>query len=89
MAEDQKPDRSESESAAAEPPVSHPHDKYFYSVFSDTRNAADLLRPYLPQEVARTLRWSSLTHVPGCFVDGFDAVALHVEYVLVHAPLGK
>ena len=47
MAEYQKPDRPES--AAAEPPVSHPHDKYFYSVFSDTRNAADLLLPYLPQ----------------------------------------
>ena len=122
MAEDQKPDRSESESAATEPPVSHPHDKYFYSVFSDTRNAADLLRPYLPQEVARALRWSTLTHVPGRFVsddwrsreadllfsverqdsgsseqasrlmrelyhvDGFDAVALHVEYVLAAQP---
>ena len=66
MADDQKPDRPES--AAAETPVSHPHDKYFYSVFSDTRNAAGLLSPYLPQEIARTLRWSTLTHVPGRFV---------------------
>ena len=66
MADDQAPDRPES--AAAETPVSHPHDKYFYGVFSDTRNAAGLLRPHLPQEVARTLRWSTLTHVPGRFV---------------------
>ena len=54
--------------SADPPPVSQRHDKYFYRVFSDPENAAGLLRSYLPQELARTLRWSTLTHRPSRFV---------------------
>ena len=66
MADDHASDRPQSE--GPEPPVSQRHDKYFYSVFSDPEDAAGLLRSYLPQELARTLRWPSLTRLPGRFV---------------------
>ena len=56
------------QSAGPQPPISQPHDKYFYLVFSDPENAAGLLRSYLPQELARTLRWSTLTRLPSRFV---------------------
>ena len=36
--------------------------------FSDPENAAGLLRSYLPQELVSTLRWSTLTHLPGRYV---------------------
>ena len=65
MADDQAQDRP---SAEPQTPVNNPHDKYFFDVFSDAGNAAGLLRPHLPQAVARTLRWSTLTHLPGRFV---------------------
>ena len=66
MAEDHASDQPPS--ADPSPPVSQRHDKYFYSVFSDPENAAGLLRSCLPQELARTLQWSSLTLRPGRFV---------------------
>ncbi|MDE0220515.1 MAG: Rpn family recombination-promoting nuclease/putative transposase [Spirochaetaceae bacterium] len=47
---------------------SRPHDKYFRSVFSNTRDAASLLRACVPGPLARTLRWSTLTLQPGRFV---------------------
>ncbi len=65
MRDDQGRDRP---SAEPEAPVSNPHDKYFYDVFSDAGNAAGLLRPHLPQAVAGSVRWSTLTHLPGRFV---------------------
>ena len=73
MADEQAPD--EPPSAQPQPPqpappeaVSQAHDKYFREVFSNTRYAASLLRPYLPDPVVDVLRWSSLTHLPGRFV---------------------
>ena len=48
--------------------LSRPHDKYFRSVFSNEADAAGLLRAYVPAAVARTLRWSTLTWIPGRFV---------------------
>ena len=65
MADDHASDQPRS---ADPPPVSQRHDKYFYRVFSDLENAAGLLRSYLPQELASTLRWSTLTHRPSRFV---------------------
>ena len=47
---------------------SRPHDKYFRSVFSNPTNAASLLRAYVPERLARTLKWSTLTLLPGRFV---------------------
>ena len=66
MADDHAADQPQSPDP--QPPVSQRHDKYFYRVFSDLENAAGLLRSYLPQELARTLRWSTLTHRPSRFV---------------------
>ncbi len=51
-----------------EPEVSRPHDKYFQRVFSNAEDAASLLRSCVPAALARTLRWSTLTHLPGRFV---------------------
>ena len=47
---------------------SRPHDKYFRSVFSNPADAASLLRAHVPDALARTLKWSTLTLVPGRFV---------------------
>ncbi len=58
MADDQAPDRPNARNSDHD--VSQPHDKYFY--------AAGLLRAHLPADVASTLNWSSLTHLPGRFV---------------------
>ena len=65
MADDHAADQPQSPEP---PPVSQRHDKYFYRVFSDPENAAGLLRSCLPQELARTLRWSTLTHRPSRLV---------------------
>ena len=48
--------------------LSRPHDKYFRRVFSNQADAASLLRAYVPEAVARTLRWATLTLLPGRFV---------------------
>ena len=48
--------------------ASHPHDKYFRSVFSNPEDAASLLRAYVPQSLGRTLKWATLTMLPGRFV---------------------
>ncbi len=48
--------------------LSRPHDKYFRRVFSNAADAAGLLRAYVPERVARTLRWATLTLVPARFV---------------------
>ena len=66
MADDHSSDQPQS--AETQPPVSQRHDKYFYRVFSDTEDAAGLLRSCLPQELARTLRWSTLARQPSRFV---------------------
>ena len=75
MADEQVPDEPPSAQPPSEaaPPeeedeITRIHDKYFYRVFSDTSNAAGLLRPYLPPAVAGSLRWATLTHWPGRFV---------------------
>ena len=75
MADEQVPDEPPSAQPPGEatPPeeeeeITRIHDKYFYRVFSDTSNAAGLLRPYLPPAVAGSLRWATLTHWPGRFV---------------------
>ena len=47
---------------------SRPHDKYFRSVFSNSQDAASLIRAYVPEPLARSLRWSTLTLLPGRFV---------------------
>ena len=47
---------------------SRPHDKYFRSVFSNATDAASLLRACVPEPLARVLRWSTLTLLPGRFV---------------------
>ena len=47
---------------------SRPHDKYFRRVFSNTKDAASLLRACVPEPLARVLRWSTLTLLPGRFV---------------------
>ncbi len=48
--------------------LSRPHDKYFHRVFSNAADAAGLLRAYVPESVARTLRWATLTLLPARFV---------------------
>ena len=58
MADDHATDRPQS-AEPQPPPVSQRHGKYFYVVFSDPENATGLLRSYLPQELARPLRWST------------------------------
>ena len=47
--------------------ISQPHDKYFQRVLSNERDAASLLRTCVPQPLADTLKWSTLTVVPGRF----------------------
>jgi predicted transposase YdaD len=37
-------------------------------VFSNTTDAASLLRAYVPEALGRTLKWSTLTLLPGRFV---------------------
>ena len=48
--------------------ISQPHDKYFQRVFSNERNAASLLSTCVPPPLADTLKWSTLTVLPGRFV---------------------
>ena len=59
----EQPDTDEPEQA-----VSQPHDKYFYSVFSNEQDAASLLRTCVPRPLANTLKWSTLTRRSGRFV---------------------
>ena len=48
--------------------INQPHDKYFQRVFSDERNAASLLRTWVPQPLADTLKWPTLKVQSGRFV---------------------
>ena len=48
--------------------ASRPHDKYFRTVFSNTADAASMLRAYVPEALAVTLKWSTLSLLPGRFV---------------------
>ena len=48
--------------------IGQPHDKYFQRVFSNERNAASLLRTCVPPPLADTLKWPTLTVLPGRFV---------------------
>ena len=63
-----QPASEQADPGAPQPEVSRPHDKYFQKVFSDTEDAASLLRSCVPPALGRTLRWSTLTHLPGRFV---------------------
>jgi len=47
----------------------HDHDALFRQTFSDPLHAAALLREILPAALARAIDWSTLTLVPGSFVD--------------------
>ena len=53
----------------AETAVSQPHDKYFQHVFSNEQDAASLLRTCVPNALADTLKWSTLSLLRGRFVD--------------------
>ena len=66
MADERAPEQPPGEQA--ETAVSQPHDKYFHRVFSNERDAASLLRTCLPQPLAETLKWPTLTLLPGRFV---------------------
>ena len=46
-----------------------PHDRLFRKVFSEPAEAAGLLRAHVPQWLADTLDWSSLTLMPDSYVD--------------------
>ncbi|MCY4376721.1 MAG: Rpn family recombination-promoting nuclease/putative transposase [Spirochaetaceae bacterium] len=48
--------------------LSRPHDKYFRRVFTNTADAASLLRAYVPEAVAGRLRWATLDLLPARFV---------------------
>ncbi len=48
--------------------LSRPHDKYFRRVFTNKPDAASLLRAYVPEAVARTVRWATLDLLPARFV---------------------
>ena len=63
-----QPASEQADPGAPQPEVSRPHDKYFQKVFSDTEDAASLLRSCVPPALGRALRWSTLTHLPGRFV---------------------
>ena len=54
MADEQAAEQPETGGPEA---INQPHDKYFQRVFSDERNAASLLRTYVPQPLADTLKW--------------------------------
>ena len=49
--------------------IHQPHDKLFRAVFSDTREAADLLQTALPPALRDSFNWTTLTLVDGTFVD--------------------
>ena len=49
--------------------IYQPHDKLFRSVFSDAREAADLLRASLPETLRNRFDWTTLTLVDGTFLD--------------------
>ena len=46
-----------------------PHDHLFRKVFSETAEAAGLLRPNLPEWLSSTLDWSTLTLLDRSYVD--------------------
>ena len=45
------------------------HDELFRLVFSNTKEAAALLRARLPAALSRRFRWSTLRQIPGAFVN--------------------
>ena len=49
--------------------IHQPHDKLFRAVFSDAREAADLLRTSLPDTLRNRFDWTTLTLVDGTFLD--------------------
>ena len=67
---------------------SRPHHKYFRSVFSNAPDAANLLRAYVPEPLARVLRSSTLTLVADRFVspDRRDSEADLLYVLLKHQP---
>lgn len=50
-------------------PVSSPHDALFKAAFSDTEQAAPLLRSQLDPRIADAIDWSTLERVSGSFID--------------------
>ena len=49
--------------------IYQPHDKLFRAVFSDAREAADLLQASLPDTLRNRFDWTTLTLVDGTFLD--------------------
>ena len=89
------------DSGASDTTISQPHDKYFQRVFSNERDAASLLRTCVPQPLAGTLKWSTLTHQFGRFLAddwrrngtdlrrrrGCDADGRQVEFRVAGSPV--
>ena len=68
MADEQATEQPDADSPKA---IGQPHDKYFQRVFSNERNAASLLRTCMPQPLADTLKWSTLScRVASCRMTG-------------------
>ena len=49
--------------------IHHPHDLMVRAVLSDLAEASSFLQAHLPEEVSRTLNWSTLKLLEGSFVD--------------------
>jgi len=49
--------------------VPNPHDALFQTVFSQPEHAAGALQHILPKDIVARIRWSTLTALPGRFVD--------------------
>lgn len=64
-----KPPRGKGERASSPEALSDPHNSLFAYTFGKTEHAAGLFRGILPPDLARRLRWDSLTREPGSFVD--------------------
>jgi predicted transposase/invertase (TIGR01784 family) len=49
--------------------TSRPHDALFKAAFEHPIHAAGLLRSILPDSLCHAIRWDTLTHEPGSFID--------------------
>jgi len=49
--------------------IPQPHDAMVRAVLSDLSEASSFLQRYVPEELSRTLNWSTLRLYPGSFVD--------------------
>lgn len=72
--------------------IYQPHDKLFRAVFSDAREAADLLQASLPDTLRNRFDWTTLTLVDGTFLDddlreSQSDLLYRVEYVETGQPV--